>query len=72
MTQGQAASSGMSGGAEAKGDLRFARARSNLLALPTRDAMGSGTDPRQSAGGALIADSQSSKRRASRGGAWMM
>jgi hypothetical protein len=43
-----------------------------VLALPARDALGSGTDPRQNAGVALIAGSQSSKRRASRVGAWMM
>jgi hypothetical protein len=71
MTHGQVASSGTSGGAEAKGDLSFRRNRSNLLALPARDTLGSGTDPRTRPV-APIAGSQSSKRRASRVGAWMM
>jgi hypothetical protein len=72
MIHGQVASSGTSGGAEAKGDFSFRRSRSNLLALPAGDALGSGTDRRQRAGVAPIAGSQSSKRRASRVGAWMM
>jgi hypothetical protein len=72
MIHGQVASSGTSGGAEAKGDSRFAGAGSNLLARPARDALGNGTDPRQRAAVAPIAGSQSSKSRASRVGAWMM
>ena len=34
MIHGQVASSGTSGGADAKGDVSFRRSRSNLLALP--------------------------------------
>ena len=71
MIRGQVASSGTSGG-RGQGRLSFRRTRSDLLAVPARDALGSGTDPRERAGVAPIAGSQSSKRRASRVGAWMM
>ena len=68
MIHGQIASSGTSGGAE--GEFRFAGAGRTCLRCPP--ATHWAAEPtRDSAPRAPIAGSQSSKRRASRVGAWM-